>query len=67
MSKREKTPGNILAASIIGILLSFGGLCASGLEALLVLTIIPLLLCLGLLIKKNWICGLMYCIYYCTL
>ena len=57
----------IIAVSVIGIILALPNLLfnlTSGLEALFMLTVIPLFLCLGLLIKKWWVCGLLYCIVF---
>ena len=64
MEKKKKTPGIIIIASVIGLAMSVFGLTASGWIALLLLTIIPFILCLLLLIKKYWICGLLYCIVF---
>lgn len=62
--KKNNSPKIITVASIIGIVLSAFGFGSSGLEALFMLTVIPVFLCVGLLVKKWWICGLLYCIVF---
>jgi hypothetical protein len=66
--ERGKPSKIIMLVSIIGMVLAITsfifGASSLGLEAILMLTVIPLLLCLGLIIKKWWICGLLYCIVF---
>lgn len=64
MNEKRKPPKIIIVASTVGIILSVFGIVSPSLEALLILTVIPLLLCMGLLIKKWWVCGLLYCIVF---
>lgn len=52
MVEKNSSHKIITVASIIGIVLSVFRLMVSGLEVLFMLTINPLLLCVGLLVKK---------------
>lgn len=64
MADKNNPPKIITVASIVGIVLAALGLGASGLEAFFMLTVIPVLLCVGFLVKKWWICGVLYCIVF---
>ena len=64
MNKTSDTPKIIKAAAITGFIFAALGLLGAGIEAFFLLTVLPFLCCLGLLIKKWWVCGAVYCVVY---
>ena len=62
--KEKSSTTVITVASVVGIVLALPGLLVLGLDAIIILTLLPILCTLGLLIKKWWICGVLYIIIF---
>jgi hypothetical protein len=63
--KKSPAPTRIYVASIVGVVFAvLPVMSMPSVEAALMLTVIPIILCVLFAIGKWWICGLLYCIEF---